>query len=129
MLPHDLEDWLTKEGEMVVRRAAAVKSECALDDRERLLYELWMFDTEQRNGGISQYFCNHGLAQWDKLSQFAAPALPSFAPFAAKVNEVVGQSEDPYQAIVDSRVDLDAWYDEHQVHLVTECQAAVRRTK
>lgn len=95
MLPWDLEDWLTDEGDKVVRKAAAANGESTLDDRERLLYEVWLLDTEQRNGGISQYFCNHGLAQWDTLSQLAIPTLASFASFAEKINAVVGRSTDP----------------------------------
>jgi hypothetical protein len=126
MLPWDLEDWLTDEADKVVHKAAAAKAESVLDNRERLLYEFWLFDTEQRNGGVSQYFCNHGLGQWDTLSGLAAPALPSFPRFASKVNEVVGRSEDPYQAVIDAGVDLDGWYDENQARLVTELQAAVR---
>lgn len=126
MLPLDLEDWLTDEGDKVVRKAAEAKTGSALDDRERLLYELWLFDTEQQNGGVSQYFCNNGLPQWEVLSRLASAALASFPSFAAKVNEVVGHSDDPYQAVINSGVDLDAWYCEHQVRLVTELRAAVR---
>jgi hypothetical protein len=126
MLPWDLEDWLTDEGDKVVRKAASGSGESTLDDRERLLYELWLFDTEQRNGGVSQYFCNRGLERWATLSRLAAPALPSFASFAVKVNEVVGRSTDPYQAVIDSGVDLDGWYDEHQTRLVGELREAVR---
>ena len=125
MLPLDLEDWLTEEGGNVVERAAAVNSPDALTARHRLLYEFWLFDTEQRNGGVSQYFCNRGLEQWDTLSRLAAPAIPSFQRFASKVNEVVGRSGDPYWAIIQSDVDLDAWYARNQVELVTELRAAV----
>ena len=125
MLPWDLEDWLTEEGDRVVHKAVAAKSHDVLDARERLLYEVWLFDTEQRNGGVSQYFCNRGMAQWDRLSRLAAPTLPSFAPFAEKVNEVVDGSLDPYQAVIESDVDLDGWYDEHQARLVTELKAAM----
>ena len=126
MLPWDLEDWLTDEGDKVVRKAAAADSRDALDPRERLLFEFWLLDTEQRNGGVLQYFGNRGLEQWDVLSRLAAPALPSFVPFAAKVNAVVARSDDPYRAVINSDVDLDAWYREHQVALVTELRLAVR---
>jgi hypothetical protein len=126
MLPWDLEDWLTDEGDKVVHKAAAANSHDALDPNERLLYEIWLFDTEQRNGGVSQYFGNRGLAQWDGLSRVAALALPSFAHFATKVNAVVGRSHDPYAAVINSDVDLDAWYREHQLALVTELRSAVR---
>jgi hypothetical protein len=128
MLPWDLEDWLTDEGDKVVRKAAAANSRDALDAGERLLYELWLFDTEQRNGGVSQYFCNRGLEHWDALSRLATPALPCFSSFAAKVNEVVARSDDPYQAVIESDVHLDDWYDEHQTRLVDELRKAVRPT-
>ena len=125
MLPLDLEDWLTGEGDRVVRQAAAAGAPDALSARDRLVYEFWLFDTEQRNGGVSQYFCNWGLGQWETLSRLEAAALPSFARFAAQVNEVVGGSEDPYRAVIESGMDLDAWYAQHQVELVTELRAAV----
>jgi hypothetical protein len=124
MLPWDLENWLTDEGDKIVRKAAAL-TESALDERERLLYEVWLLDTEQRNGGVSQYFCNWGLAQWNALSRLAAPALPSFRSFAANVNGVIANSDDPYQAVIVSPVDLDAWYDQYQIRLVSELRAAV----
>ncbi len=126
MLSWDLEDWLTEEGDKVVRKAASANSIDALDARERLLYEMWVFDTEQRNGGVSQYFFNRGLEPWDTLSQLAMPALLAFSSFAAKVNEVVGRSHDPYHAIINAVVDLDAWYGQYRVRLVTELQATVR---
>jgi hypothetical protein len=124
MLPWNLEDWLTEEGDRVVRKVAAANSRDVLDVHDRLLYELWLFDTEQRNGGVSQYFGNHGLEQWDMLARVAAPLLQSFPAFASKVNEVVGRSHDPYQAIIDSEVDLDGWYNHHQLRLVTELHIA-----
>jgi len=124
MLPWDLEDWLTEEGDKAVRIVAA-QSRDALDADTRLLYEFWLFDTEQRNGGVSQYFCNNGLAHWDVLLRLASPALPSFTAFAAKVDEVVGRSDDPYQSVIHSAIDLDAWYSQHQTRLVTELRAAV----
>ena len=96
MLSWDLEDWLTEEGDRVVRKAAVANSVDALDARDRLLYEIWLFDTEQRNGGVSQYFGNRGLEQWDMLTRLAMPTLLSFSSFAARVNEVVGRSHDPY---------------------------------
>jgi hypothetical protein len=127
MLPWDLEDWLTDEGDRVVRKSAAANSDDVLDATDRLLQEFWLLDTEQRNGGLSQYFCNHGSGQWKTLSRLAASTLPTFATFAAKVDEVINDSNDPYQAIIDSDVKLDAWYYENQLALVRELQVAVRR--
>lgn len=50
--PYGLESWLTNVGDTIVRKAAASGVE-SLTTRERLIYELWRFDTEQRNGGVA----------------------------------------------------------------------------
>jgi hypothetical protein len=121
MLPNDLEDWLTAEGDRVVRKEAA-SGHAALGAREQLLYEVWLFDTEQRNGGVSQYFCNC-RENWEQLCRLAQPAIPSFALFAAAVNKVIGGSEDPYQSVIDSDVNLDEMYRAYQIQLVTELKA------
>jgi len=123
----ELEDWLTNEGDKVVRKASTANALAALDWRARLIYEVWLLDTERRNGGVSQYFCNRGLKQWDALSKVALPCLPSFALFANTVNSVIGRSSDPYKAVIDSGVDLDTHYDENAVGLITELQEAVRQ--
>jgi hypothetical protein len=125
MLPWDLEDWLTEAGHKIVVKAADAGSRDVLDLRERLLYEVWLFDTEQRNGGVSQYFANRGRAHWEVFSRLASPRLPSFAEFAAKIDKVVGDSEDPYSAIIESDTDLDQWYEQYCVRLVTELRSAV----
>lgn len=127
MLPWNLEDWLTEVGDRVVRKVAAANSVDVLGESERLLYEFWLFDTEQRNGGVSQYFGNRGLKQWDELTRCATPRLPSFPEFAAIVNEAVGRARDPYQAILNSTIDLDASYGQHQLLLVRELREAVTR--
>src|SRR5579862_5699645 len=111
MLPSNLEDWLTEQGDKIVREAAENGFE-VLTSPERLLYELWLFDTEQRNGGVSQYFCNRSINQWDSLCELARFLLPSFAPFAAEVNQIVARSADPYQAIISSAINLDAHYED-----------------
>src|SRR5262245_28596001 len=126
MLPWDLENWLTDAGDEVVCKAAERGTE-SLDSRERLIYEVWLFDTEQRNGGVSQYFLNRGLKQWDALCAAALPVLSSFAPFATAVSQAVGRSEDPCQAVMNSSVDLDAHYYQYQIRLATELKAQVER--
>ena len=124
MTPWELENWLTDEGDRIVRKVAAAPNGVnALDTRERLIYEIWLFDTEQRNGGVSQYFCNRGLDQWDALSDIASPVLASFAPFAAVVNRIVGRSAEPYKVVIESRIDLDAHYNEYQSQLLAELKA------
>ena len=85
MLPQELDDWLTAEGLRTAGNAAS-SDPPLLDDREQLLNEFSLFDTEQRNSRIvSQYFCNWGLARWQLLSRLATSHLPSFARFAREV--------------------------------------------
>jgi len=88
--------------------------------RERLIYEVWLLDTEWRNGGLSQYFGNHGIANWKALSKVATPKLASFKPFAKVVNQVIGKSKDPYEATLKSASQLDEHYFNIQTRLITE---------
>jgi hypothetical protein len=129
MNPWDFEDWLTEEGDKVVRKAATVNGPDALDACDKLIYEMWLLDTERRNGGVSQYFCNRGLKQWDALSEAASARLPSFKTFAIAVNNVVGRSTNPYKAVIESNVDLDRHYDEYAIQLLTELKRAVETGK
>jgi hypothetical protein len=126
MLPGHLEDWLTDEGDKVVFKIAELGCS-GLVSRERLLYEVWLFDTEQRNGGVSQYFCNRGLEQWQSLCELTKLSLPTFAPFAAAVNQIVAGSGDPYREVVRLGIDLDARYEEIQAELISELRLATTR--
>ncbi len=118
MNPIKYENWLTEKGDQVVRKNAARIE--ILSNRERLLYEVWILDTEQRNGGVSQYFANRGIEQWKSLLNFALPSLSSFSQFANAVNQVVVDSSDPYQEVLRSKIDLDALYDDIRTTLVKE---------
>ena len=122
MLPWDLEDWLTEEGGNAVKKQHA-KGDAALSEFERLLLEVWLFDTEARNGGVSQYFCNWGHEQWDALCKAAEHKLPSFRQFADTVNKVVAGQPDPYLAVIESGDLLDDAYDAVKVELVRQLQA------
>lgn len=119
MKPLELENWIVGEGDRIIRKAADTSLN-ALEARDQLIYEIWLFDTEQRNGGVSQYFCNRGLERWETLSKMALPAVPSFGPFADVVNRVVSRSIDPYQTILNSDVDLDACYEKCRTNLLLE---------
>jgi hypothetical protein len=116
----DLETWLNDQGADVVYRKAKGG---ALTDKEELLYECCLFDAEQQNGGVSQYFCNHGLAQWDSLCAAAIKTLPSFSVFAETVDAVVRQSSDPYLSILESPTNLDALYDQSKAQMIRDLRA------
>ena len=122
MLPWDLEEWLSDEGGKVVEKRATL-GDAALSDQERLLYEVWLFDTETRNGGVSQYFCNRGNSQWLALCATAMSRLPSFQTFADSVNQIVSGQSDPYEAVIESGDALDDAYESVQIRLVQEVQA------
>lgn len=70
MLPLDLEDWLTEVGNQIVYKMAS-GGEAALTEKEKLVHEIWLLDTETRNGGLSQYFANWGLKQWERCHALA----------------------------------------------------------
>src|SRR5262249_18913933 len=122
MLPPNLEDWLTNEGDRVAHARVAG---AALPPLDELIYEIWLLDTEARNGGLSQYFANCGTVQWQSCTRASLAGLtPSFAPFAAEVDAMIDRSEDPYQAINTlGRVAEETWgrYDRA---VVSELKAA-----
>lgn len=122
MLPWDLEDWITDVGANVLDKREVQRE--ALNEQEELVYEIWLLDTEARNGGLSQYFLNHGLAQWESCRRRAGTlGLMSIHPFVEAVNQLLLTAEDPYDAIRsggDSAEDL--WY-QWQAPVVQELRA------
>ena len=125
MLPSDLEDWLSNEGDRVVHARAAGRPLSRLD---RLIYEIWLLDTEARNGGLSQYFANCGATQWRSCAHAAmAGAIPSFAPFAVEVDAMIDGSDDPYHAINRLGTDAENTWARHDTAVVSELKAAHER--
>jgi hypothetical protein len=122
-----LTDWLLDAGEGVAKRSQALGSLEALTSIERLLYELWIFDMEQQNGGVSQYFCNRPIQRWNTASRLARPLLSSFNVFALTLESVVGESADPYESVIGSDVNLDDQYGAIRVPLLLELQSLVQR--
>ncbi len=122
MLPWDLEDWLTEVGSALVEKSARQGS---LNPCEELVYEIWLLDTEVRNGGVSQYFCNWGIERWTRLCALAEPAIPAFRAFAEQVRTVIKDSEDPYSPIIESR-QADEAYMAHQTTIVTKLRERAR---
>lgn len=98
MLSWDLGDWITDAGADVLDKRLA--DPMGLTPAESVVYEIWLLDTEARNGGLSQYFCNQGLQQWVACQAATRTiGLTSFREFANAVNAVIGAAEDPYEAI------------------------------
>lgn len=119
-LPDDLEDWLTNEGARVVTQMADSDG-TPISEFDRAIYEIWVLDTETRNGGVSQYFDNRGLSQWQSLAQAAAALhLPSLREFISAANIVIEGTADPYDAVLCSDPDLEDIYKRLQTAIVTE---------
>ena len=110
MLTWDLEDWITDVGADLVEKRFAKAS--SLTTVESAVYEIWLLDTEARNGGVSQYFCNHGLQQWAACQAVAlAVGLNSFRAFADALNRIIGIEQDPYEAVrAQGDPAEDLWY-------------------
>ena len=118
MLPDDLNTWLTEIGGAVVdKRAAGI----TLTPIEQIVYEIWALDTQTRNGGLSQYFCNYGLDRWRQCTVAAsAVGLGSFGPFAEQVTLLIGGSKDPYKALIKKGRAGDDVYNSHSSRIVSE---------
>lgn len=106
----ELDDWVADAGARIYdKRCADLNSLSPVDE---LIYEIWLLDTESRNGGLSQYFRNHGLAQWKSCCASAvSQGLAGFADFEAAVSTMIAGVDDPVLAIRsggDSAEDL--WY-------------------
>lgn len=126
-LPWDLEDWLTDVGDQVVCRKAS-EGDAALTAREKLIYEIWLLDTEVRNGGISQYFANRGMKQWEQCTALAnAWPLSSFSPFARRVSDLLTGNADPYLALMARDAEATEVYYAYQIPIVTELREAVEK--
>lgn len=119
MLPLELEDWITETGAAVVEKRMVDPE--SLSPEEQLIFEIWLLDTESRNGGLSQYFCSHGSSQWSSCMRAAERAnLNTFRPFSELVKPFIYGIEDPYLAIVNAGDEAEnLWYG-HQAAVVGE---------
>ena len=121
MITGELEDWLCEIGHIVVRKQAAGTP---LSSQEQLIYEIWLLYTETRNGGLSQYFCNHGSEQWRCCVATAlAGGVASFRPFAVRVDEMIAGAIDPYDALIEEGQFPDNVYYEYESSIVEELRA------
>lgn len=92
------EDWLLDAGEETEHKCMA-RGVDALTPAERLLREVWILDMETRNGGVSQYFCNHGVERWQQLQEawLSSSAVPSLRPIIDAINGLIANCA-AYQA-------------------------------
>lgn len=121
-----LTDWLLKAGAALCRKGQNLDSLDRLNTIERLLYEFWVFDMERQNGGVSQYFCNHPILEWNTLFGLTQELLPTFRAFGLTVESIVTGSADPYESVISSKIDLDHRYSEIRLPLLLELQALVQ---
>ncbi|MEM9252524.1 MAG: hypothetical protein AAGB29_09265 [Planctomycetota bacterium] len=116
----ELEDWLTDYGgELAEKRTQGGQ----LSDNETLLYEFWLFDTHQRNGGVAGYFCNTARDSWASLRSSAAGKVPAFSALCKQIESVILGQADPYDAVTDSGIDFDGHYARIQEVTVKELRA------
>src|SRR5262245_11263633 len=114
----DLENWLLEAGERVERKALAGDS---LTPAEKLIREFWLFDIETRNGGVSQYFCNHGKKQWRKLVSASLPKeVPSLTPIITQVERLIAGKTDGYRATLKASPEIEDLYETHQLNVRRE---------
>ena len=115
----DLENWLLDAGEATELKLAA---DGQLSPIEKLIRELWVFDIESVNGGVSQYFCNHA-ERWSALVAAASEIkIEPLRSFMARVEEVVKGSVDPYSDLLGSS-GLDEFYRDNRLVVWRQVQA------
>jgi hypothetical protein len=115
-----LEDWLLNAGEQAERKMLARGSD-SLSPAERLVREVWLLDLEARNGGISQYFCNHGVERWQALREaWSADDVPSLGPIIGAIDQVIAGSDDPYSATLRASPGIEDVYETHQARMKSE---------
>ena len=126
MLPRDLEDWLYEiVGDQVVKKEA-VYGYNALATLEREVFEVWLFDAEVTNGGVLQYFFNHGKKRWNALLKVAKnPGLPTLADFVQQVQKLLPGERNIVKAVEEVADNLDALYDQRQSQIVRELKSRV----
>ena len=85
-----------------------------------------MLDTEARNGGLSQYFANRGVEQWEKCVALASSdVIPSFTPFAEAVTAMLSGNPDPYLALIARDAEANHLYHSYQPSIVSELRQSV----
>ena len=119
---YDLEDWLLNAGEKAARKEIAG---VALSPLERLTREFWSFDLQAMNGGVSQYFCNKGLAGWQSFKAAWLPEIvPSLGIIFTEVDRVIVDSTDAFNATLSASEEINCLYYERRLAAWREVQRA-----
>jgi len=92
-LPASLENWFA-EASARIEGKRQTGGNVSLSKDERLVYELWLLDTEIRKGGLTLYFANHGLEQWEHCVALASEIIPTFARFASMIDKLRSPDSD-----------------------------------
>ena len=124
LLGFELTDWLLDAGAAVHKKRLTLSNPDDLSPAEHLLYEFWLFDMEQQNGGVSQYFLNRPISHWDSLSVLGRSFVPTFIPFAARIDSIVIGVPDAHEAFHD--IDVDHLYQVIRVRVLQELKAFVQ---
>jgi hypothetical protein len=116
----ELEDWILVAGERNELKCST-NGIHSLTPAERLIREVWLFDLNTKNGGISQYFGNYGIKQWEALQDAWLPsAVPSLRPIIAEVNRVIAGDVDPYLATLQASAGIEKLFHEHETQVLAE---------
>ena len=118
-----LEDWLLHAGEKAHHKRTNGEP---LSPLEAFTWEFWTFDMHAVNGGVSQYFCNYDLQHWTALRS-SAPLenVPSFGQVIDRMDEIIGDASDPYEAVIES-ADIDDWYHDYRLSVIQELHEAAK---
>ena len=81
---------------------------------------------EQQNGGVSQYFLNRPVSQWNSLFTLSRSVLPSFSAFAIEIESIVNGVSDAHEAFHHVVVDVDRVYSAIRVPVLQELQAFIQ---
>ena len=124
----ELEDWLLDAGENATRKLIE-HGHAALTAAERLVREVWLLDMETRNGGVSQYFCNHGIGQWRVLREaWVALDVPSLGPIINEIERVIARADDPYLATLAASPGIEEMYESYQAQMKADLRRLASAT-
>jgi hypothetical protein len=124
----DLMRWFADAGERAERRHASDGAEY-LSKGEKLVYELWLLDTDVQKGGVAQYVATQGLQQWRHCVALVPHAIPSFLRFAERVDWMLRFDPDPTGrgtvASVANGAEADKLYRELRTSIVAELRDVI----